>query len=218
MTTQPAQARLAPDTRPKEPVLVQDITGSYDDPASPVAGSPSKRYLATSIARILVSELSEQDAAAADESAESGKGGLLTYWFANGTADELGDLTPANFSQKWDELDWGGPTYIMPALQKMEASYHEEFDRLPESIRPILMAVINTDGALADLNAATRYLQAASGWLYCYVVVLGYGPEHDRALAAWQQIAASNPHVRVESVNASTDAHAIAQRILAMVQ
>ena len=103
---------LQGDTVRKEPVFICDVTGSMREPAAP--GSPiTKQSLATSVASILVDVLAGADSQGADE---AGSGGLLTISFADGVASEVGDLNPANFSQKWSAIRWGGGTYIAPAF------------------------------------------------------------------------------------------------------
>ncbi len=205
---------LQGNTVRKEPVAIVDTTGSMREEAAP--GSPlTKRELATNVMRILVAELADDDTQGADE---EGGGGLLTLSFADGVASEVGDLTPANFESRWRVLQWKGGTYIVPAFELMTEHFQEEFGHLPAEVQPQLVAVVLTDGALYDSEAANRWLKNVAGNVYVYVIVVGYGPEHDQALASWQDIAEANQHVKVESANASTDAHAIAKRILAMVQ
>ncbi len=198
----------------KEPVLIVDVTGSMTFPAAP-GSMLTKKELATNVARILVAELADDDTQGADE---EGGGGLLTIAFADGVANEVGDLNPTNFESKWRVIRWKGGTYIVPAFERMMENFQEEFGHLPKEVQPQLVAAILTDGELSDSDVANAWLAGVSGNVYVYVIVVGYGPEHDQALASWQNIAEKNPHVKVESANASTDAHAIAGRILAMVQ
>ena len=198
----------------KEPALLLDGTGSMDQPVAP--GSPvTKRMLAHDILLNVVTGLAESDTAGHDE---TGGGGVITYTFADGAASELGDLNPTNFEAKWRSIRWGGGTYIMPAFKLLGQGYNEEFGVKPADQQPKLITTILTDGDLMDLNNATRFLSAnAQGNLYFYILITGYGPGHDRGLAQWQNLAATNTHVIVESVGTSTDAQAIADKILAMV-
>jgi hypothetical protein len=205
---------LQSDSVRKEPVFIIDTTGSMNEPAAPGA-QLTKRELATSVARILVAELAGADSQGGDE---AGGGGLLTIAFADGVANEVGDLNPGNFESKWAQIRWRGGTYITPAFDLMTENFQEEFGPLPKEVQPVLVAAVLTDGELADQAAANRFLRQAAGNLYVYVVVVGYGPDHDQAVASWQNIAEQNSHVKVETAAASTDAYAIASRILAMVQ
>jgi hypothetical protein len=202
------------DTIRKEPMAILDTTGSMNEQASP--NSPmTKRELATSVFRILVQHLANADTQGADE---TGGGGLLTISFADGIAIEVGDLNPGNFDSKWNAIKWKGGTYIVPAFKLMMGNFEEEFGHLPLAIQPQLMATVLTDGELYDAGTANQWLRGVQGNVYVYVIVVGYGPDHDKAVTSWQNIAESNAHVKVEAANASTDAHAIANRILAMVQ
>ena len=205
---------LQGDTARKEPVFICDVTGSMREPAAP-GSTMSKKDLATSVASILVDVLAGADSQGADE---EGGGGLLTLAFADGVASEVGDLNPGNFKSKWNAIRWGGGTYIAPAFDMAIKNFNEEFGHLPVNVQPLLVMAVLTDGELSDTRAANVFLSQAAGNVYIYVVVVGFGPDHDKAVAAWSNIAESNVHVKVEAANASTDAHGIAQRILAMVQ
>ena len=81
-------SNLQGDTVRKEPVAIIDVTGSMNEPV--VHGNPTtKRSLATQVLRGLVQELASLDTQGADE---EGGGGLLTLTFADGVANEVGDL------------------------------------------------------------------------------------------------------------------------------
>ncbi|MGH3843844.1 MAG: hypothetical protein ACRDS0_20720 [Pseudonocardiaceae bacterium] len=49
------------------------------------------------------------------------------------------------------------------------------------------------------------------------VAVLGFGGEHDAALAAYQQVAAGNDHVRVVTFGSETDPSVIADGVLSLI-
>ncbi len=202
------------DTVRKEPAFILDTTGSMAEPVTP-GSMMSKAALAEQITRILVHDLGSEDSQGTDE---KDGGGLSTVLFADGIASEVGDLNDANFDQKWRKIKWGGGTYIAPAFELVEENFKEEFGHLPEGARPTLALGIITDGALSDLNAATNWLHNVSGGTYVYVVVVGSGMEHDRAVKQWQNIAEQNTHVRVEAASQSTDPHAIAAGLLQMFQ
>lgn len=205
---------LQGDTIRKEPAAIIDVTGSMRETVT--SGSMmSKAALTEQIMRILVHDLGIHDTQGTDE---EGGGGLLTVSFADGTASEVGDLNDANFDQKWGRIRWGGGTYITPAFEMVEENFKEEFGHLPENVRPTLALGIITDGALSDLSAATNWLRNVSGSTYAYVVVVGSGIEHDKAVKQWQTIAEQNKHVKVEAALQSTDAHAIAAGLLQMFQ
>ncbi len=205
---------LEGDTVRKEPVFIVDVTGSMNEQAAP-GSQMTKRELATNVARLLVETLAGADTQGADES--SG-GGLLTISFADGVANEVGDLNPGNFESKWRAISWEGGTYIAPAFEMMMENFQEEFGKLPKDVQPQLVAAVLTDGELYDSHKATQFLRSVTGNVHVYVIVVGYGVAHDNAVTIWQNIAETNPHVKVEAANASTDAKAIAARILAMVE
>jgi len=206
---------LEGDTIRKEPVLIIDTTGSMTEPAAP-GSTYTKSSLATDVARTLVTVLAGADTQGADE---QGGGGLLTISFADGIATEVGDLNPGNFDTLWSKkIRWRGGTYITPAFTMMMENFQEEFGALPTAVQPQLIAAVLTDGELSDTSAANSFLRSVHGNVYVYVVVVGYGTEHDKAVASWQNIAETNPHVKVEPLTGTTDARGIADRILAMVQ
>ncbi len=207
-------SNLQGDTVRKEPVAIIDTTGLMNEHVA--SGNPTtKRSLATQVLRGLVQELASEDTQGADE---EGGGGLLTLTFADGVANEVGDLNPTNFEQKWASVHWGGGTYITPALELAMENFKEEFGHLPGNVQPKLALAILTDGALFDLNAATSWLRSVSGNVYVGVIVVGSGVDHDQTVAQWSSIAEHNPHVTVEAAQASSDAHAIAARMLTMLQ
>ena len=207
---------LSGDTVRKEPVFICDVTGSMVEETAAPGSAMTKKELATDVARILVAGLAAADSQGTDE---KGGGGLLTITFADGIATEVGDVNPANFETVWSAVRWGGGTYITPALDMATANFAEEFGHLPVTAQPDLILAILTDGALNDTNAANSFLRRAAGNVYVFVIVIGHGTAHDTALAGWQNIAeTSQGHVQVEAANGSTDAQAIAARILAMVQ
>lgn len=202
------------DTIRKEPAAIIDVTGSMNEQAAP--NSPmTKRELATQVMRILAHDLGTEDSQTDDE---QGGGGLLTVSFADGIATEVGDLNDTNFESKWDGLHWRGGTYITPAFEMAMSNFQEEFGHLPIQVQPTLALAVLTDGELNDMQSATRWLRNVQGNVYVSVIVIGYGRDHDNAVAQWQNIAEQNHHVQVEAANASTDAHAIASRLLSMLQ
>jgi hypothetical protein len=48
-------------------------------------------------------------------------------------------------------------------------------------------------------------------------MALGFGEEHDRALAVYQKVAEANDHVRVVSFGNSSDPNRIADAVISMV-
>jgi hypothetical protein len=206
-----------PTTAPvagKEPMLLLDVTGSMNFAVSETSQTPRKRVIEEAIS-IVVQRLAAEDSEAANE--ESG-GGLRTVTFANGTARDLEDLNPQNLTKKWSGIQWDGGTLIMPGWQKLLSVYSEEFGSRPVEQRPKLLALIITDGEARDYPQFVNAIKALSGNVYIELAVIGYGAEHDQALAAYQRAAESNPgHVEVRTFGSETNPEAIASGLLAMI-
>ncbi|HEV7213643.1 MAG TPA: hypothetical protein VGP33_00860, partial [Chloroflexota bacterium] len=145
-------------------------------------------------------------------------GGLRTVVFAGGQASDIGDLNPNNLEEKWRTIRWAGGTRIIPGWNKLIETYSEEFGQVAPAERPLLMALVITDGEADDSDAFGRAIQKASGGVYVALAILGYGPEHDAALRSYQQIEAQNAHVRVLPFGSETDPQVIARALLRMLE
>ncbi|MGI8827506.1 MAG: vWA domain-containing protein [Chloroflexota bacterium] len=204
----------------KEPILLLDVTGSNGEPAAPGSSVRRLDVILEALPQI-VAVLGAEDSQAADEQAAAGDdeaGGLMTITFASNTAKVLGDLNPENITQKLREIQWGGTTYIMPGWELVVENYMEEFGDTPITERPHLLCLCITDGEALDTDQFAQVLSQTKGGIYIAVAVLGYGPAHDAALAAYQQIATTNKHVRVVTFGATTNADEIAQGLLSIAQ
>ncbi len=201
-----------------EPILGLDTTGSMSEPASD-GGSISRWSVITEALMPVVEKLAAKDAQAAKESADAGdeEGGLMTYTFADGAATELGDLNPGNLRDKIKSVRLGGGTYVMPVWEAMMNGYMEEFGSTPTQDRPSILALIITDGEANDTDDFAQTLSQQKGTTYVCVAILGYGAEHDRALAAYQRVAESNDHVRVVTFAEVTDPNTIADGLISLV-
>ncbi len=201
---------------PREPVAIIDTSGSMDWPASE-ASSVKRREVVGEAMGMLVAALAAQDSQAAHEQ-EAGeeKGGLLTFTFAS-EAGELGDLSPENWRQKWDAILWGGGTNIMPAWGLAEEAYLEEFGETPALDRPALLTLVITDGEARDAAEFSKVLQQAKTGRYFCVAIVGFGDDHDQTLAAYQAVAAANPHVRVVTFGGETNPKTIADGLVSLV-
>lgn len=203
----------APNTE-KEPMLLLDITGSMNYGTSATDNTPRKDTIKEAI-NIIVATLAKEDAQAGHE--EEG-GGLRTVVFAGGQAADLGDLNPDNLEQKWRTIHWAGGTRIIPGWNKLIETYTDEFGQTAPAERPLLMALVITDGEADDSEAFGRAIQKASGGVYVALAIIGYGPEHDAALRSYQQIEAQNAHVRVLPFASETDPQVIARALLKMIE
>lgn len=198
----------------KEPMLLLDTTGSMNYGTSAQDQTPRKDTIKEAIG-IIVTELAAEDSQAAEE--EEG-GGLRTITFAGGTAHDIGDLNPNNLEQKWGQIHWAGGTRIMPGLNVLVQTYNEEFGSQPPAERPLLLALVITDGEADDSAAFANAITQASGGIYFALAIIGYGPEHDAALRSYQQIEAQNAHVKVLTFAAETDPNVIARGLLRMIE
>lgn len=198
------------DVEEKEPMLLLDVTGSMGRPAAQ-GSTVSRKGLVQEALKIVVQRLAAEDSQAGHE--ESG-GGLRTVTFADGTAKDIGDINPANFTSQWNKIHWGGGTLIMPGLNTILRAFTTEF---PTDPRPILMLLVITDGEAEDTTEFVSSLRKMAGGMYVAVAVVGYGPEHDDTLRAYQSVAAQNSHVRVFSLGEQDDPQPVADALLRMI-
>jgi len=198
----------------KEPMLLLDVTGSMNYGTSERDPTPRRETIKEAIG-IIVATLAKEDAQAGHE--EEG-GGLRTVVFAGGQASDIGDLNPGNLEEKWSTIRWAGGTRIIPGWNKLIETYTEEFGQTAPAERPLLMALVITDGEADDSDAFGKAIQKASGGVYVALAILGYGPEHDAALRSYQQIEAQNAHVRVLPFGSETDPQVIARALLRMLE
>ncbi len=207
---------IDPTTAPisKEPMLLLDVTGSMNYAAAEGSTTPRRVVIGEAIS-IVVERLAREDSEAEHE---EGGGGLRTITFANGDATDLEDLNPANLRSKWEHITWDGGTLIMPGWAKALEVYRKEFGDRPVESRPKLLVLVITDGEAKDFASFANVLRSLSGKLYVQMAVIGYGTEHDSALKAYQDAAASNPgHVQVKTFGSQTNPEEIATGLLSMI-
>jgi hypothetical protein len=199
----------------KEPIFLIDTSGSMSWPNT--EGGAARYVILGEAIGNLVGALEGLDSQAAHEK-EAGEdaGGVMTVLFSDKT-EVLGDLSSANVKQKWDSIAWGGGTIIQPGWDAVIENYMEEFGDTPKQDRPHLLAVIFTDGEANDTDAFASTIAKSQGGTYALIVIMGYGPEHDRALQVYQDITKQNDHVRVVTFGNETDPKVIADGLLSMV-
>lgn len=198
----------------KEPMLLLDTTGSMTYPSSASDPTPRKDVIREAIS-IIVEQLAAHDSQAEHE--EEG-GGLRTITFAGGTAHDIEDLNPDNLREKWNRIHWGGGTDIMPGFKLLLKTYTDEFGKEPVNERPMLLALVITDGEANDTAQFAQAVSHASDNLYVVLAIIGYGAEHDQTLRAYQNVAAQNSHVKVLPFAGETDPQVIASALLRMVE
>jgi hypothetical protein len=206
--------QFAESEQEKEPMLLLDTTGSMNYASALTDATPRRSTIREAIS-IIVERLAAADSQAEDE--EEG-GGLRTITFADGQAHDLGDLNPGNLQQKWNSIRWGGGTRIMPGFNLLLKTYTDEFGERPQEERPLLLALVITDGEADDTEAFRNTVARAAGSMYVVLAIVGYGAEHDRALRAYQQVEAQNAHVKVLPFAGETDPEIIASALLRMIE
>lgn len=195
-----------------EPMLLLDKSGSMRFPTAPDDPTPRRDTIREAFS-IVVQALAAEDSQAEHE--EEG-GGLMTIAFSD-QAQLVDDINPNNINEKWNEIEWGGGTRIMPGWNLMVDTYMEEFGDRPPNERPILLALIVTDGEAEDAEKFGQTIAQAAGGVYVAVALLGYGADHDRTERSYRTIAESNPHVKVVSFSGQTNPQEIADALLRMI-
>ena len=202
---------------PKEPMALIDTTGSMTWENEQGSGMARKDVLGEAMG-IIVEKLGAEDTqAAAEEEAGEDAGGLMTVTFAVDNVQKIGDLSPANWREKWSKIRWGNQTEIMPGWNALNEVYLDEFGDTPALDRPKMMALIITDGEAQDTDAFAAEMAKVGKSAYIVICIMGYGEEHDRALAVYQKVAEANDHVRVVSFGNSSDPNRIADAVISMV-
>jgi len=200
----------------KEPQFAIDTSGSMSWPAA--EGRTTTRWeVITEALGGLVARLEGHDSQAAAEAA-AGKdaGGVMTVTFASSVID-LEDLSTANWRKKLSRVQVGGGTVLTPALRKLTDLYMEEFGDTPDIDRPLQLTVVLTDGEASDLDDVVAWLSKLSSRTFVVFAVLGFGPDHDHALAAYRQVEANNKQMRVVTVGGSTNPDEIANALLSLI-
>jgi len=197
----------------KEPMLLLDTTGSMNYPTSATDQTPRRDTIREAIS-LVVSALAAEDSQAGHE--DEG-GGLRTVTFADGQAHDIGDLNPTNIGQKWANIRWAGGTRVLPGWNKLIDTYQDEFGQQPPAERPLLLGLVITDGEADDTDRFAQAISGAAGGVYIVVALIGYGSEHDRALAAYRRIEETNAHVKVVTFASETNPQTIADALLRMI-
>ncbi len=194
-----------------------DTTGSMTWENEQGSGMARKDVLGEAMG-IIVEKLGAEDSqAAAEEEAGEDAGGLMTVTFAVDNVQKIGDLSPDNWREKWSKIRWGNQTEIMPGWNALNEVYLDEFGDTPALDRPKMLALIVTDGEAQDTDAFAAEMAKVGKSAYIVICIMGYGEEHDRALAVYQKVAEANDHVRVVSFGNSSDPNRIADAVISMV-
>ncbi len=205
--------QFAQTEQEKEPMLLLDTTGSMNYSAAANDPTPRKDVIREAIS-LIVERLGAVDSQAQHE--QEG-GGLRTITFADGQAHDIGDLNPGNLREKWSTIHWRGGTRIMPGFNMLLKAYTDEFGQEPLDERPLLLALVITDGEADDTIAFRDTVNRAAGSMYVVLAIIGHGAEHDMALQAYQQVEAQNGHVKVLPFAGETDPEVIANALFRMI-
>lgn len=218
MSTPPrVEKPLVPQGQNKEVICLLDTSGSMEWEAAD--GSPVSRWsLVSEALPQFVAALENEDSEAAAEQASGSdeKGGLLIHGFSN-LHTELGDFNSSNIARKMTAVRVGGGTTIMPAWRAAQEDYMEEFGDRDAMDRPALLCLVITDGEATDAAEFGKVLETAGTGRYFAVAIVGYGPDHDRTLASYQDSAKHNPkHVTVLSFDSVTNPRELANDLILM--
>jgi len=178
-TPQPAAQRvekpLIPAWREKEVICLLDTSSSMEWEAAD-GSSVSRHALVGEALPLFVTALEGEDSAAAAEQAGGSDelGGLLIHGFSN-VHTELGDFNSSNFERRWNAIQWGGGTTIMPAWKAAIEDFNEEFGDKAEP--PALLALVITDGEATDAAAFAKVLSEKHAGRYFAIAVVA-NPDH----------------------------------------
>jgi hypothetical protein len=202
-----------------ETMLLLDTTGSMYSSSSETDPTPRKDVVGEAIGTI-VEVLAAADSQAARESEEQEDeeaGGLRTVLFSgNRPGRDIGDLNPDNLQAKWNAIEWIGDTWIVPGFNALLQAYKNEFGSRPAETRPILRALVITDGEAKDADQFDALLERVSGNMYVIIATVGHGHDHERAVAAYQAIEQRNAHLKVVNLSGA-DPETISKTLLAMI-
>ena len=206
---------IIPKGQASEPICLLDTSGSMTWPAA--EGSTVSRIdIVREALPLFVAALEGQDAEAAAEQASGSddEGGLLIHGFSH-EHHELGDFNSSNFQRRFDAIQWGGGTAIMPAWRAAQDDYMEEFGDRDAMDRPALLTLVITDGEASDAAEFAEVLKSAKAGRYFAVAILGHGEDHDKTFRSYQKAAEGNEkHVTVVSFDSVTDPKALADALI----
>ena len=208
---------VAPEGAEVEPMLLLDTTGSMMWPAAEGSNTTRAAVISEALGGIVTVLAAKDSQAEAEAAAGEDAGGLMTITFAGGSAECIDDLSPENFHEKLGEIQWGGGTVIMPGWDCLVETFLEEFGDVPKLDRPQMLALIVTDGEADDTAAFAAEMQKIQGGTHVCIAIMGYGPEHDKALHIYQDIAAKNDHVRVVTFGNTTNPTEITDAVISLL-
>jgi hypothetical protein len=196
----------------KEPMLILDVTGSMNYKTSENDDTPRNETVREAIRNIVIN-LEKEDSQAQNE--EHG-GGLRTITFSGGKASDIGDINSRNLQNIWNSINWSGSTFIVPAWEKLNEVYEDEFGERDNDEKPILMALIITDGEAEDINEFYNILSRDNN-SYIVIALLGFGRLHDKAVQSFQRLEELNKRIRLIPFKADTNPQVISDVLIRMI-
>jgi len=199
----------------KWPVMLIDTTGSMNEGASASSASMSRADLVKEVCRRVVYRLSPVDDAERQQTNFKGVP-LVTFNEVDGGVDR-GFLHYQNFDAEWSNVAFHGGTHIMQGWHKMLEKYQQNFSDNKDTIRPLLLCLIITDGELRDGHEFEKHLKHVHGKAFVEIAVIGFGEDHDRACQHYVKISATHPHVRYTQFSSVNEADKIVDQLVSMI-
>lgn len=220
--TEPSKQDLSavvPASKEKEPAFLLDTSGSMSWPAKGNNGSSRWDVVHEAIGTLVAALEGEDSQAAAEAAAGEDAGGIMTTVFSDRRAAEcIEDISSENLDEKWDAIELGGDTFIVPGWQIVVSNFMEEFGGKPAAERPALLVVVITDGEARDYREFVAEMSKIDqGNVYVVMAVVGDGPEHDKTLHAYQEIDAKVKNFRVVTFGGVTNPTEISDGLLSLM-
>jgi len=202
----------------KWPVILLDTTGSMNEPTSSggqvTRKETSRHCLATLID--MLAPVDTVDQINIDPNS-AWKGVTVVTFNGMDRGVNRGLIHLGNLAQEWSKIRFHGATHVMDGWRTMLDSYERQFFDKPQFQRPLLLAVIITDGELQDAKEFEDHLKRVRGKVFVEIAVVGFGEDHDRALKHYQKITKKHDHVRATAFTNETDPANIARQLLSAV-
>lgn len=219
--------------RKKEPAFAIDKSGSMDwsaedenDRAGDYPSPASRRAIVLNALPLLVKALEAEDSEAAAEQADGSddEGGVYTVFFSSDPQD-IGDLNSSNIDRQLATVQWGGGTYVVPAIKQLISDYEEEFGDRDADEKPVHEIMILTDGQASDWQELEAYLLKANSQRVYVIAIVGHGATASKVASEYKKVAQQNQaadkfgkaHVVVVNFDGVTDPQEMAEDLITLV-
>jgi len=123
---------------------------------------------------------------------------LTVITFADGKATNLGPVTPQNFHQKWEQVQWGHTATIMPGFNEARRIYQEQYQsNAAGGQSPVLVMGVCTSGNAEDIQQFEQEIRRLDQNTYLLIALTGAGTQYADALRQFEAIATDNPRISV---------------------